>query len=123
MTNLERQNALNAYLRDYNSKRVGTSGRFWLIAHTKWGKELIGSVTPFTDGYNIFNGLDNTNYPSLDKLLIAFADAYFPQEVENTKENINGRRYYSLFGSLKTYDKVEILETSTLLSDIAGTVE
>jgi hypothetical protein len=113
---------LNGYLHSLNSGNR-KSDRYWLIANTKWGKELIGSVTAFDDGLNVFTGLDNINYPSLDKLLIAFADSYFSQKVDDTNPNINGRRYYSLFGDFKTYDKVEILETGTLLVDIPGMSE
>jgi hypothetical protein len=116
----KRVTALNNYLRSINENGERKSNRYWLTANTKWGKELIGSVTPFEDGTNIFTGLDNINYLSLDKLLIAFADSYFPQKVEDTNSSINGRRYYTLFGDFKTYDKVEILETGTLLSDIPG---
>ena len=120
MTNENRHNILNNYLHSIAlEKGDRLSDRYWLVAHTKWGKELVGSVTPIGDE-NVFVGIDGVPYTSLDRLLIAFADTYFSDKVDNTNENINGRRYYSLFGSLKTYDKVEILETGTLLSDLPG---
>ena len=119
MTSAEKHNVLHNYLRSIEHEKDRGIDRFWLIAHTKRGKELIGSVTPLKDT-NIFVGLDGVPFSSLDRLLIDFADRYFPNEVESTNENINGRRYYSLFGSFKTYDKVEILETGDLLSEIPG---
>ena len=68
----------------------------------------------------MFTGLDGSVYTSLDKLLVSFANTYFPNDVANASASLNGRTYFALFGDFKTYDKVEILETGILLSDIPG---
>jgi hypothetical protein len=114
-----RQHVLNDYLYSLNAYGERQSNRFWLVANTKWGKELIGSVTPVNNS-NLFTGLDGAIYSSLDKLLVAFANTYFPNDVENASASLNGRSYFALFGDFKTYDKIEILETGTLLCDIPG---
>lgn len=110
---------LNDYLHNQIQSIGRVSNRFFLVAHTKWGKELIGSVTPVGTS-NIFTGLDGSIFPSLDKLLVEFANIYFSNEVLNTNAQLNGRNYFALFRDFKVYDKVEILETETLLTDIPG---
>lgn len=119
MKHIGRQYVLNEYLHNLNSTGERSNDRFWLIAHTKWGRELVGSVTPFGKN-NIFTGLDGNIYPSLDKLLIAFANTYFADEVYNTSAALNGRSHFALFKDFKVYDKVEILETGVLLCDVPG---
>ena len=119
MKHLGRQHVLNDYLYQLNADGERPSNRFWLIAHTKWGKELIGSVSP-VNNLNIFTSLDGTVFTSLDKLLVHFANTYFQDEVLNTSAALNGRRYFALFKGFKSYDKVEILETGVLMCDIPG---
>lgn len=114
-----RQSVLNDYLYSLNENGERVTNRFWLVGNTKWGRELIGSVTPVNNN-NIFTGLDGAIYPSLDKLLVNFANTYFPDDVANASASLNGRTYFALFGDFKTYDKVEILETGVLLCDIPG---
>lgn len=122
MKHLGRQFVLNDYLNQLNIDGERLTNRFWLVAHTKWGKELVGSVTPIGNT-NIFTSLDGNVYTSLDKLLIAFADTYFGNEVLNTSSALNGRSHFALFKSFRVYDKVEILESGVLLSDIPGMSE
>ena len=119
MKHIGRQYVINEYLNDLNASGERLTNRFWLIAHTRWGKELVGSVSPLKDKC-IYTSLDGNVFSSLDKLLVHFADTYFAEKVEETSKSIHGRRYYALFKGFNAYDKVEILETGVLLRDIPG---
>lgn len=117
-----RHQVLNDYLHQQIQLQTSCDryiNRFWLVAHTRWGKELIGSVTPVGTS-NIFTGLDGSLFPSLDKLLVEFANIYFSHEVHNTSSQLNGRNYFALFRDFKVYDKIEVLETETMFCDIPG---
>ena len=41
MKYLGRQYVLNNYLYDLINENERPTNRFWLVAHTKWGKELV----------------------------------------------------------------------------------